>query len=106
MLFITGFSSVEVYPFGPVQLKVYGATPPLGFAVRVKLSPSQIDVEEAVGLVVGSANTRFVFLINPEFTLISEITDSTFRANAALLILELLADELKVKRLENRATNK
>ncbi|MBA4276423.1 MAG: hypothetical protein C0430_06615 [Flavobacterium sp.] len=52
-MLIIGFSSVEVNPFGPVQLKVYGETPPEGFAIKVKLSPSQTDVEDAVGSVIG-----------------------------------------------------
>lgn len=78
-LFITGFSTDETKPFGPVQKKLYGATPSLGFAVRVKLSPSQIDVEEAVGFTVGSNNKILFVFINSEFELIWELGESIFR---------------------------
>jgi len=105
-LLITGFSIDETYPFGPVQKKVYGATPPLGLAVRVKLSPSQIAVEDAVGFTVGSAKTRFVFLIVSGFELVWELEEFSLRLVLLLLISITIAKELKEKKLKNIAINK
>ena len=70
------------------------------------MPPSQIDVEDAVGLDIGSNKTEIVLLTITEFVLISERVDSAFVINLAFLISVLLADESNGKRLKNIATNK